>query len=256
MMAATDSKARFSNRVADYVRYRPGYPRAVLELLREGCGLVPESVVADIGSGTGILTQLFLEYGNLVYGVEPNAEMRQAGEEFLNKYPRFRSIAASAESTTLPDASVDLVMAAQAYHWFDPPAARAEFERILKPRGWVAVIWNERKKDLGAFAEAYEQLLRTYGTDYARVSETYPESRRMSQLFGHGNLQQRIFGNEQRLDFEGLRGRLLSSSYAPAGGHPKHEPMVAELRRIFDAHAENGRVRFEYDTHVYYGHLE
>ncbi len=156
MMLATDSKERFSNRVEDYVRYRPGYPRAVLDLLREECGFAPESVVADIGSGTGILTQMLLENGNVVYGVEPNAEMRAAGESLLQRYARFRSVAGSAEATTLPDASVDFVFVGQAFHWFEPKAARAEFERVLKPRGWVAVIWNERKKDATAFLREYE----------------------------------------------------------------------------------------------------
>jgi ubiquinone/menaquinone biosynthesis C-methylase UbiE len=256
MTAAPDSKERFSNRVADYVRYRPGYPRGVLDLLRSECRLTPESIVADIGSGTGILTRLFLENGNVVYGIEPNAAMREAGEDFLAAYPKFRSVAAPAEATTLPDAGVDLVTAAQAYHWFDPPAVRVEFARILRPGGSVAVIWNERKKDLGPFAEQYEQLLRTYGTDYARVSETYPESRRMSELFGTGRSRHRAFPNEQMMDFAALRGRLLSSSYSPAAGHPNHEPMLADLRKIFDSHAVSGRVRFEYETHVYYGRLK
>ncbi len=251
----TGSKERFSNRVADYVRYRPGYPRAVLDLLRDECGLTPESAIADVGSGTGILTKLFLDNGNFVYGVEPNAAMREAGEEFLAGYPKFRSVAASAEATMLPDASVDFVMAGQAYHWFDPPAACAEFARILRPGGWVGVIWNERKKDLGPFAEAYERLLRTYGTDYKTVSETYPEPQRMAQFFGAGNFRHRAFANEQRMDFDALRGRLLSSSYSPAPGHPNHAPMLTELQRIFDARAEDGRVRFEYATHVYYGQL-
>jgi SAM-dependent methyltransferase len=255
MTAAPDSKGRFSNRVADYVRYRPGYPRGVLELLRDECGLTPESAIADIGSGTGILTKLFLDNGNSVYGIEPNAAMREAGEEFLAAYPKFRSVAATAEATTLSDAGVDLVTAAQAYHWFNPPAARVEFARILRPGGSVAVIWNERKKDLGPFAEQYEQLLRTYGTDYARVSQTYPESRRMTELFG-GGFRHRAFPNEQMMDFTALRGRLLSSSYAPAAGDPHHEPMLADLRKIFDSHAASDSVRFEYETHVYYGRLK
>jgi ubiquinone/menaquinone biosynthesis C-methylase UbiE len=256
MAEAPDSKERFSNRVADYVLYRPGYPRGVLDLLRDECGLTPESVIADIGSGTGILTRLFLENGNFVYGIEPNAAMREAGEEFLAAYVKFRSVAATAEATTLPDVGVDLVTAAQAYHWFDPPTARAEFARILRPGAWVAVIWNERKKDLGLFAEQYEQLLRTYGTDYARISETYPESRRMSELFGSGGFRHRPFSNRQMMDSAALRGRLLSSSYAPVAGHPNHEPMLADLRKIFDSHAVSGRVRFEYETHVYYGRMK
>jgi SAM-dependent methyltransferase len=255
MTGATDSTKRFSNRVADYVRYRPGYPAGVLNLLRAECGLTPEWAIADVGSGTGILTRLFLENGNFVYGIEPNAEMRVAGEEFLAAYPKFRSVGAAAEATTLADASVELVTAAQSFHWFDPPAARAEFARILRPDGWVAVIWNERKKELGPFAAEYEALLQTYGTDYARVSETYPEPERMAQLFGAGNFRHGAFANEQRMDFDALRGRLLSSSYAPAAGHANHEPMLAELRRVFDRHAESGQVRFEYATHVYYGQM-
>jgi len=262
MTTAADSKERFSNRVADYVRYRPGYPPGILELLRAECGLTPESVIADVGSGTGILTKLFLENGNFVYGVEPNEAMREAGEEFLAAYPNFRSVAAPAESTTLPDASVDFVIAAQAFHWFNPAAARSEFTRILRPArrggmgGWVVVIWNERKKDLGPFTEAYEQLLRAYGTDYNAVSETYPEPARMAAFFGAGNFRHRALLNEQHMDFDALRGRLQSSSYSPAPGHPNHAPMMAELLRIFDRYAENGRVRFEYNTHVYYGQLK
>jgi SAM-dependent methyltransferase len=248
MTTATDSKERFSNRVADYARYRPGYPRAVLELVREGSGLVPESVVADIGSGTGLLTQLFLGNGNLVYGVEPNAEMRQAGEKFLAGYPKFRSVAGSAEATTLPDASVDLVVAGQAYHWFDPPKSRDEFARILRPGGRVVVIWNERMKDASPFLREYETFLRTFGTDYDKVSERYPQVQSMKDFFGPRAMTKRSFANAQVFDFDGLRGRLLSSSYSPPKGHAKHEPMLAALLPLFDAHAENGRVRFEYLT--------
>ena len=256
MTTAADSKERFSNRVSDYVRYRPGYPPGILELLRAECGLTPESVIADVGSGTGILTKLFLENGNSVFGIEPNTAMREAGEEFLAAHPKFRSVAAPAEATTLADASVDFVIAAQAFHWFDPPRARAEFVRVLQPGGWAVVIWNERKKDLGPFAQAYEKLLSMYGTDYSAVSDTYPEPERMAAFFGAGNFRHRVFPNEQLMDFDALRGRLLSSSYSPALGHPNHAPMLAELQRIFDEYAENGRVRFEYNTHVYYGQLK
>jgi SAM-dependent methyltransferase len=255
MIVATDSKERFSNRVADYIRYRPGYPHAVLDLLREECGVKPDSVIADIGSGTGLLTQLFLEYGNLVYGVEPNAEMRRAGEEFLKQYPRFRSVAASAESTTLPDASVDLVVAGQAFHWFDPRAARTEFARILRQGGPVVVIWNERLKDNSPFLREYETFLRAFGTDYDKVSERYPQVQSMKDYFGPGAMTKRSFANAQVFDFDGLRGRLLSSSYSPPRGHAMHEPMLAALLPLFDAHAENGRVRFDYETYVYFGQL-
>jgi SAM-dependent methyltransferase len=255
-MLATDSKQRFSNRAEDYVRYRPGYPRAVLELLRDECGFAPESIVADIGSGTGILTQMLLENGNVVHGVEPNAEMRAAGESLLQKYAGFRSVEGSAEATTLPKASVDFIVVGQAFHWFDPRAAHAEFERVLQPRGWVAVIWNERKQDGTAFLREYESFLRTFGTDYQKVSETYPQDRSMRKFFGAGAGGEKSFANEQVFDSDGLRGRLLSSSYSPPQGHPQHEPMLAALEKLFAAHAQGGRVRFEYLTHVYYGQLE
>jgi SAM-dependent methyltransferase len=252
----TDPKQRFSNRVEDYVRYRPGYPSAILDALREECGLRPESIVADIGSGTGLLAQLFLENGNLVYGVEPNAAMREAGEQFLEKYPHLCSVAGSAEATTLPGASVDFVVVGQAFHWFEPSAARAEFLRLLRPGGWVAVIWNERINDTTPFQRDYELLLRTFGTDYKKVSATYPQDEPMQRFFGSGALRKKSFPNEQVFDCDGLRGRLLSSSYAPPEGHPNHEPMLAELKRLFDAHRQEGRVRFEYKTHMYYGQLE
>jgi SAM-dependent methyltransferase len=255
MTTHADPKRRFSNRVEDYIRYRPGYPPGVLDALREECGLAPESVVADVGSGTGLLSQVFLENGNFTYGVEPNAEMREAGERLLKEYPRFRSVAGSAEATTLADAIVDFVAAGQAFHWFEPNAARAEFRRVLRPGGWLVVIWNERKKDGNAFQRDYERLLREFGTDYEQVAATYPTDGRLEKFFGARAYGKRMLPNEQVFDFDGLRGRLLSSSYAPAKGHPKHEPMLAELRRLFDAHAKGGRMRVEYNTRVYYGRL-
>jgi ubiquinone/menaquinone biosynthesis C-methylase UbiE len=157
-MTFADAKQRFSNRAADYVRYRPGYPAEVLPLLRSECGLKSGHVIADIGSGTGFLSELFLKNGNRVYGVEPNEAMRQAGEEYLAAYDGFVSINASAEATTLGNASVDFVTAGQAFHWFEPSAARREFIRILKPLGWIVVLWNDRQMDT-PFASAYENLL-------------------------------------------------------------------------------------------------
>lgn len=253
---ASDPKQRFSNRVEDYVRYRPGYPSAILDVLRDECGLRPESVVADVGSGTGLLARMFLENGNLVYGVEPNAAMREAGEQFLEKYPHFCSVAGSAEATTLHAASVDLIVVGQAFHWFDASAARAEFLHVLKPKGWVAVIWNERINDTTPFQREYEAFLRRFGTDYEKVAATYPQDGPMREFFGSGAADKKSFPNEQVFDFDGLRGRLLSSSYSPPQGHPNHEPMLAELKRLFDAHQREGRVRFEYRTHMYYGQLE
>jgi SAM-dependent methyltransferase len=254
-MTISDPKNRFSNRVDDYVRYRPGYPREVLDLLRAECGLTSESVVADLGSGTGILTKLFLENANRVYGIEPNAAMRAAGEQFLKEYPRFQSVSGSAEATTLPDAVADLAVAGQAFHWFELELARKEMLRLLKPGGWMAILWNERKHDASLLLREYENLLRAYGTDYGQVSDRYPDKARLEKFFGPGVWHETFFANEQLFDFEGLRGRLLSSSYAPVKGHANYEPMLAELAKMFERHARDGRVRFELETRVYYGQL-
>jgi SAM-dependent methyltransferase len=254
-MTFADAKQRFSNRVADYVRYRPGYPAAVLDVLRTECGLRPGQVIADIGSGTGLLSKLFLENGNHVFGVEPNQEMRQAGEEFLQSFPNFTSVAGSAEATTRGDASVDFITAGQAFHWFDPKAARSEFERILKPGGWTVVLWNDRRMEEAQLTRKYEDVLERYGIDYQRVKDSYPESEDIGSFFAGGVFSARDLPNHQVLDWEGLRGRLRSSSFAPTEGHPNHAPMMAELGRIFRAHQRDGRVRMEYFTRVYFGQL-
>ncbi len=256
-MTFADAKQRFSNRVADYVRYRPGYSPAVLDLLRAECGLRPEHVIADIGSGTGLLSELFLKKGNRVYGVEPNQEMRESGEEYLQSYPRFTSVNGSAEATTLANGSVDFVTAGQAFHWFDPEKARAEFRRILRPRprGWVVILWNERLTDTTPLLRDYEALVLKFGTDYSRVNESYPREEQMRSFFGAHVFTKHDLANFQEFDFEGLSGRLRSSSYAPAQGHPNFTPMMAELERIFRAHERDGRVRMEYWTRIYFGQL-
>lgn len=255
-MPFVDAKRRFSNRVADYVRYRPGYPPELLPLLQNWCGLRPEHTIADIGSGTGFLTKVFLDFGNRVYGVEPNAEMRAAGEEILRSYANFTSVAGSAEDTTLPSDSVDFVTAGQAFHWFQQPAARVEFHHILKAEGRAVIIWNERLIDETAFLRDYEALLLRFGTDYAKVNESYPRAEQMLKFFHPNEFTSHALPYFQEFDFEGLSGRLRSSSYAPAPGHPQFEPMMAELRRIFDAHQQNGIVRMEYRTRVYAGKLD
>jgi SAM-dependent methyltransferase len=253
-MPTADPTQRFSSRVDNYVRYRPGYPDEVLALLEEQCGLTPDTVVADIASGTGLWTRLLLENGNSVFGVEPNQDMRNAGEQFLRAYPRFTSVAGAAEATTLPDRSVDIVTAAQAAHWFDPPRARREFVRILKPGGWTVLLWNERLTGSTPFLRAYEQLLLDFGTDYKEVrhERTTAEIR---GFFAPATYQEAVFKYRQEFDYEGLEGRLLSSSYTPQPGHAKYAPMMQALRRIFDQQQRNGQVHFDYDTRVFYGVL-
>ncbi|HKV05366.1 MAG TPA: class I SAM-dependent methyltransferase [Candidatus Acidoferrales bacterium] len=254
--AQTDSKQRFSNRVEDYVRYRPGYPREVVGLLRGECGLAPESVVADIGSGTGLLTRLFLENGNVVYGVEPNAAMREAGEQQLETFRHFCSVAGSAESTTLPDASVDFVVVGQAFHWFDRAAARREFVRILKPQGWVVLVWNERPVNATPFMNDYELLLQRHGTGYSTIQHVHAEQAGLENFYGAAQMRMRDFENQQQVDWEGLRGRVMSASYTPPPGDPGHKPMMNDLERLFAAHQAGNRVTIHYRTRVYYGRLE
>jgi SAM-dependent methyltransferase len=251
---AKSSTTRFADRVEHYVRYRPGYPPEVLDLLRAECGLQPSHVVADIASGTGMFTRLLLENGNSVFAVEPNTEMREMGIHQLEHYSRLVSVAGTAEETTLQSASVDFVTAAQAAHWFNLPRARAEFVRILKPGGWCVLIWNERNTDRTPFLRDYEQLLLTYGTDYKDVRHERTTAI-IHEFFAPTLCQERVFSLRQPFGYEGVAGRLLSSSYVPLEGHPNYAPMMQELQRIFRAHSSNDMVEFEYKTRVYYGHL-
>jgi SAM-dependent methyltransferase len=251
---ALASTTRFSNRVADYVRYRPGYPPQLLTWLHQQ-GIDPHWTVAEIGAGTGISSKMFLDAGHPVVAVEPNAAMRQAAVDWLGGHPGFSAVDGRAEATGLADASVDLVSAAQAFHWFDPQAVRPEWRRILRPGGRVAIFWNSRRLSGSAFLEGYEQLLRDYGTDYRSVAERYGDDACMRDWFGSGFLAQASFPHVQQLDLEQLRGRLLSSSYAPRPGHRAHEPMIQALERLFQASAVNGRVGFAYDSRVFLGEL-
>ena len=253
-MDPTNATSRFSDRVENYVRYRPGYPLDVIETLKSECGLTPADVVADIASGTGIWTRMLLEQGNAVFGIEPNPEMREAGEHLLAVFPNFTSVRGAAEATTLPDHSVDFVTAAQAAHWFNRNLARREFARILKRDGWLVLLWNERHTESTSFLQAYEQLLLTYGTDYREVRHEYT-TLAVHEFFDPAQFQERVFAMRQEFDYAGLEGRLLSSSYTPGLNHPNYFAMLLDLRRIFDAHQAGGRVAFEYNTRLYFGQL-
>jgi SAM-dependent methyltransferase len=255
MSTGLNSTERFSSRVENYIKYRPAYPQAIVETLAAECRLSPGSIIADVGSGTGILTRLFLENGNRVFGVEPNREMREAGERLLSGFPQFNSVAGTAEKTTLAEQSVDFVVAGQAFHWFDPARARVEFARILKPGGWVVLAWNSRRSSGTPFLETYERLLQTYGTDYDAVKEQRIDAEAIGGFFAGATFQLKTFDNRQLFDYEGLRGRLLSSSYTPEEGHPNYVPMLEMLASIFQAHQVNGQVALEYDTLLYYGQL-
>jgi SAM-dependent methyltransferase len=249
-----DPTKRFSSRVEDYIRHRPSYPTDVIAWLAAECGLTAQSPIADIGCGTGILARLFLDFGCHVFGVEPNAAMRAGAERQLAWQARFHSVDGRAEATTLADSSVDFVTAGQAFHWFDPPSARAEFRRILTPRGWVVMIWNERLVTPGFLTE-YEAMLQRLSTDYGRVDHRQIGGEAIAQFFGHDSWREVGFPNRQDFDWDGLRGRLLSSSYAPLPGSPQYAPMMEDLEAIFVKYNQGGQVEVLYETKMYVGQL-
>jgi SAM-dependent methyltransferase len=251
----SSSKTRFSDRVEDYVRYRPSYPSDVLETLGRECGLTASSIIADIGAGTGILSQLFLSNGNTVYAVEPNEPMRRAAVEWLGGDSRFQAVAGSAEQTTLPTASVDFVAAAQAFHWFDRPRAKQEFRRILRPGGWIVLLWNDRDETSTPFARDYEQLLVIYGKDYLQVKHRNISENDIADFFRPSRMHTTTIGTFQDFDLEGLLGRLRLSSYVPAPNERNHEEIMRAARDLFARSQVGGKVRMEYATVMYFGQV-
>jgi len=245
---------RFTDRVENYIKYRPSYPADVIEYLKSEGILKDDTVIADIGSGTGLSAEMFLKNGNSVYGVEPNDAMREAAEKLLSVYSNFRSINATAEETALPVNSIDLIICAQAFHWFDIQKVKIEFKRILKPTGRVCLIWNERVLDGNPFLVAYEKLLLKYGTDYKNVRHENIDENKLNEFFESGYTM-KTFPNKQVFDLAGVTGRLLSSSYTPQYDSPLYEPMLAELNEIFEKNQVNGFIEFLYDTNIYTGKL-
>jgi ubiquinone/menaquinone biosynthesis C-methylase UbiE len=245
---------RFSDRVENYVKYRPHYPQSIIPCLQQEAGLTQESVVADIGAGTGISSLLFLENGNKVFGVEPNTAMRTMAEQLQQRYPKFSTVAGTAERTMLPDACADLIVVGQAFHWFSQGAARAEFLRIGRENVHVALMWNERRTDT-EFEKEYELLIAQYAIDYKETSHRNVGPSQLAAFFSPSTYREHTFRNAQMFDFTGLKGRLLSSSYAPQEEHPSHKPMIHRLEEIFERHKQQGMVKFHYITRLYTGSL-
>ena len=248
-----DNASLFSGRVQNYIKYRPTYPPALLDLLAEKCALTPASVIADIGSGTGILTEMFLQRGNPVFAVEPNAEMRNAAEQLLGRYPNFTSVGADAESTTLRPQSVDFVTAGQAFHWFKMEVARVEFHRILKPRGWVALIWNLPRTET-PFEKDYDEIWRNDLRDSHEARDQFETL--VEKFFGAARFQRvTLKGVSQNMDREHLAGRVLSSSAATQPGDAGYESFLKKIHGIFERRQQNGRVVLRYKTEVFFGNL-
>jgi len=249
-----DRSQRFLGRADDYARGRPGYPAALFDRLVELADLDADSVVADLGSGTGISSAPLVERGIRVVGVEPNDDMRALAEATLGTDPRFSSRSGRAEATGLPDASVDLLLACQAFHWFDLEAVREEARRILRPTGRAALVWNARRAGGTGFAGDYENLLLEFGTDYREVGHRGVPEERLRRFFG-GDFDRLRFDNAQHLDRDGLRARLLSSSYVPAAGSPRHAEMLGALDELFRRHQADGAVTIDYDVDLFFGLL-
>jgi SAM-dependent methyltransferase len=251
----SDATGRFTGRADHYARHRPLYPAALLETLVAEAVLRPRDLVADVGAGTGILAELLLRHGNAVVAVEPNASMRAGLAPLQRAWPSLRVTAGAAEATQLPDASVDVVVAGQAFHWFDPVRAKREFARILRPGGRIALVWNVRDKTSTPFLRGYDAMLDQYASEYARLKAGPIDLPVLEAFFAPWGFDARSFPHDTVYDLAGLEGLLRSTSYAPQPGHPAHAPMLAELGRLFAASARDGRVTMQYQTRLFLGRL-
>jgi SAM-dependent methyltransferase len=246
---------RFSDRADAYVRGRPSYPQAIVEQLEQVSALKRGGAVVDVGVGTGLSAEPFLRSGYTVIGVEPNGQMRTAGDRQLREFAAYRSVAGTAEATTLPDDATDLVITGQAFHWFDVPRAAIEARRILRPGGWAALIWNDRQSTGSAFLAGYEALLRTHGIDYAKSIHRHVDEKAIAQFFAPVQAVVAMFDNPRELERDDLLALAGSASYLPAPGDPRHVAMIVALNALFDAQAKNGTVQMMYRTRMHYAQV-
>jgi len=250
-----DNTNRFKDRADNYKKYRPDYPVDIINVLKDKCGLSKKTVIADIGSGTGIFTKLLLPYAGIVYAVEPNPEMRKVAEETLSSHDNFRSRGTRAEDTTLDSHSVDIVTAATAFHWFDKQITKEEFRRILKEDKWVVLVWNARNTLEHELLAAYETVFRKYVPEYEKKLHENKNTRSINEWYGEGKSELTLFRNYKTLNWEGFRGRFLSSSYAPQEGHSNYERALEDLKRVYERFAHEDSIIFEYTTKVYVGKI-
>lgn len=240
---------RFSDRVDDYIKYRPGYPEQIIGILANKIGLNQNSIIADVGSGTGISTNLFVKNGNKVFGVEPNKEMRDAAELIFGTNANFISVNGTAEKSSLKELSIDIIFSAQAFHWFNLNEAKKEFKRILKPNGHIVLVWNVRKEN-DSFQKEYESVLQSI-PEYNDVTHRNITDKEIFDFFSPNLMQKIILFNYQVLDLDGLKGRLKSSSYCPKEG-VEYERIMLEIELLFYKFEREGIIKFEYETNVYW----
>ena len=250
-----DPTKRFSDRVDNYVKYRPTYPPEVLAYLKAECKLTDSSVIADVGAGTGIFTKLLLDEGYEVFAIEPNKPMLDSAVEQLSVYRNFNFINSGAECTELPNASVDLIVCAQSFHWFSNDNTRVEFSHILKPGGKAALIWNNRSTDTDEFAREYDALLQNDSVDYNKVNHKKIKDLNFKVFFKDGDYTLKSFPNVQVFDEEGLIGRAFSSSYVPPQDTKEGEKFLRLLKELFAKYNDNGKVSFHYQTEIYLGEV-
>jgi SAM-dependent methyltransferase len=254
-MAAQENQARFSGRVDSYRRFRPSYPREILDFLRRDCGLTSESKVVDVAAGTGLFSELFLENGNAVVAIEPNDEMRAVCQERQAVFPRLTVLNGTAEATGVASGSVDFITVAQAMHWFDLKRAREEFARVLRPSGWCVVAYNDRRMGGDPFHDGFERILVDFGPDYHRVQGAHLGEEQLRVFFAPYPFRRRILPNAQLLDFDALVGRIVSSSYMPTSGQPRYTEMRQAIEQLHRENQRDGQVRLEYNCAVSYGQL-
>jgi ubiquinone/menaquinone biosynthesis C-methylase UbiE len=250
-----DPLKKFTDRVDDYAKNRPTYPTSILTYFLEQKIIACNTIVADIGSGTGHFTKLLVKIADRIYGVEPNQAMRQKAVDLLTPYPNSIILNGSAEQTGLDYQSIDIITIAQAFHWFDIQGIQKEFARILKPQGWIIILWNERNKEDDPFGIAYDQLLLRECPKYLNSPHRSLNREKIREFFQTDSINYKMFHHEQILSLEGFLGRSFSSSYTPKKQNPKYPAFVAKLENLFWNYAKNNKVTFNYTTHVYYGQL-
>ena len=251
----SNSTKRFSERVENYLKYRPDYPSFLIKVLENELNFKKDFILADIGSGTGILSKLFLDYGNQVFCVEPNNEMRSAADNILSEYANYQSINGTAEETTLETDSIDLIVAGQSYHWFNNSKAKKEFKRILKPNLSTVLIWNSRKKDNNEFSSEYESLINNFSIDYKQVGHYNINDHDLNSFFNKEGYKKVVLENHQILDYDGLKGRLFSSSYMPNQNEKIAKTIMVKLKEIYNHHQKDGTISIDYNTEIFIGKI-